>query len=501
MAAMMTKAKGSRGRGPGARGKPGTPGTAKKPWEENRFEHERFALIPAAEKWLRKKRLAEREVSLWTAVMPDDAVVSITYSDWLHRVQKLLKTWMDAGWAKAPRGREYQIMKDVSGVGVGLEFGPMSLAAHAVKKDDPEFWSDTGYHAFGYDPDRPPAAVEKILLDELSEFRTARAKKAARRPGKNPESKSRRASAASRQTPSRYKPKGIKTLKREIREAAAPSGENGEAAYEALAAIGKRPRRLGLEIWGDPAALRQALTGKLRREDGPHRLIDAVDPDRPVTEAESDTLHECEETIRRNLGGFLDVGRALTRIRDDRLYRAKFKRFEDYCREVWDFGKAYAYKLIAGPAVVENLAASTIGDGAKAEGGGRKGEGETTTPVVLPATESQVRPLTGLTPQEQVKVWQRVLDRAPRGADAVPQVTAAIVESVVREVKKPGAGGQGPGAGDGNGQARPSDYVRLTRGVTAEIEAFCRHANERMRQEIARFLRTLAVGIEEPTLP
>jgi hypothetical protein len=52
---------------------------------------------------------------------------------------------------------------------------------------------------------------------------------------------------------------------------------------------------------------------------------------------------------------------------------------EDYCRERWQFQKAYAHRLIASAKVIENV--SPVGD--------------------KPTTERQARPLTKLTPDQQ----------------------------------------------------------------------------------------------------
>lgn len=57
-------------------------------------------------------------------------------------------------------------------------------------------------------------------------------------------------------------------------------------------------------------------------------------------------LGECEQTIERGLATFVDVGRALLRIRDERLYRAEHGTFEAYCQGRWAFSRSRAYALI-----------------------------------------------------------------------------------------------------------------------------------------------------------
>lgn len=57
-------------------------------------------------------------------------------------------------------------------------------------------------------------------------------------------------------------------------------------------------------------------------------------------------LEQCEKAIERGLNTFVEVGRALTEIRDAKLYRVGFKTFEAYCKERWEIGRSRAYELI-----------------------------------------------------------------------------------------------------------------------------------------------------------
>lgn len=125
---------------------------------------------------------------------------------------------------------------------------------------------------------------------------------------------------------------------------------------------------------------------------------------------EAQTLAACEHTIEAGLKTFVAVGEALLTIRDQRLYRAEYGTFEDYCGERWGMGGDYARKMIRAAEVVGNLQADTIVS-------------------VLPATESQARPLTSLPPEQQREAWQRAVETAPEG-----KVTAAHVTRVVEEM-------------------------------------------------------------------
>lgn len=126
---------------------------------------------------------------------------------------------------------------------------------------------------------------------------------------------------------------------------------------------------------------------------------------------EHNRLVKLEQTIETGLKTFVDVGNALLEIREDRLYRTTHSRFEDYCKARWDFSYTYAYRLIEAAEAVGNIKTLPIGK-------------------VLPATESQARPLTSLTPDEQREAWQKAVDTAPNG-----KVTAEHVQNVAKEYR------------------------------------------------------------------
>lgn len=74
-----------------------------------------------------------------------------------------------------------------------------------------------------------------------------------------------------------------------------------------------------------------------------------------LTNSEKERLSELEETVERGLETFVEVGRALMEIRDQRLYRADYDTFEAYCRERWGHQVDWAYKQIRASRVVENV--------------------------------------------------------------------------------------------------------------------------------------------------
>jgi hypothetical protein len=116
----------------------------------------------------------------------------------------------------------------------------------------------------------------------------------------------------------------------------------------------------------------------------------------------------CENIICKGWDTFLEVGRALVTIRDQRLYRDRFGTFEDYCRGQWEFSKTHANRLIEAAAVAAIL-----------------------TPIgVKVKNESQLRPLVGLSPQKIPVAWKRAQEMAGGG-----QITAKVVRRAAEEFR------------------------------------------------------------------
>jgi len=130
------------------------------------------------------------------------------------------------------------------------------------------------------------------------------------------------------------------------------------------------------------------------------------------TELSSDEtleLERCETIIQRGLKTFFEVGAALLRIRDLRLYRTTHATFEDYCQLRWELGRRYVNQIIAASQVHANLGAMA--------------------PKQLPSNERQARPLTKLPdPALQREAWQQAVATAPDG-----RITAAHVAQVVQQ--------------------------------------------------------------------
>lgn len=112
---------------------------------------------------------------------------------------------------------------------------------------------------------------------------------------------------------------------------------------------------------------------------------------------------------------FYEAGKALMELRDRKLYLSTHQTFKHYC-ESFGFGYRYVYRLIAAAAVVENLALGC--------------------PIasLLPNSERQIRPLLGLSPDQQRDVWQEALTLT---SGQTP--TGSIVANIVQHKKEKSA--------------------------------------------------------------
>ena len=156
-----------------------------------------------------------------------------------------------------------------------------------------------------------------------------------------------------------------------------------------------------------------------------------------LTIQEVERLKELEHVIKDGLYTYFEVGGALMTIRDLELYRATHSTFESYCRDTFQISRAHAYRLIDSHNVqstidkaqainfIEQATSLQLETKNKEE----KGEvlndlGRST--LQKPQNESQVRPLTKLPPEKQVKAWRKAVETAPDG-----KITAKHVQQVV----------------------------------------------------------------------
>jgi hypothetical protein len=126
----------------------------------------------------------------------------------------------------------------------------------------------------------------------------------------------------------------------------------------------------------------------------------------PLGPGEEADLRACESVIRLHLQTFIDVGSALARIRDHRLYRAEYSTFEEYCQVRWSMSGRRARQHVEASVVVRVIEAAGL--------------------PILPATESQARPLVGLPAEVVPVVWFDAVASAPGGRVTAKHVTETV---------------------------------------------------------------------------
>lgn len=136
--------------------------------------------------------------------------------------------------------------------------------------------------------------------------------------------------------------------------------------------------------------------------------VTAVEVTELTQEEQSDRLH-LERKVER---AFFEAGKALTELRDRRLYRSTHKTFEDYCRDRFGHSRRQSYLLMDAAVVFDNLI-------------------EKCDPLdhILPTNERQVRPMTKLEPHQQQEVWVKAVEQS--GGKVPP---ARIVKNVVQQI-------------------------------------------------------------------
>ncbi|MBU0969184.1 MAG: hypothetical protein KKC20_00990 [Proteobacteria bacterium] len=149
----------------------------------------------------------------------------------------------------------------------------------------------------------------------------------------------------------------------------------------------------------------------------------------PLSEIEHAQLEACENVIRKGLCTFLEVGRALAEIHDNRLYRETHSDFRLYYKDVWDLGKSRAYQQMDGYRVVKMLEdkMSTMVDISEND--------STSNGIILPVNERQTRALLKLKkdPDALHKAWATV--RKTLKDDPKAKLTGALINKAVKDVK------------------------------------------------------------------
>lgn len=82
-----------------------------------------------------------------------------------------------------------------------------------------------------------------------------------------------------------------------------------------------------------------------------------------LSKVEKSALSECEEIVERGLVSFVEVGNALLRIRNERLYRSEFGTFQEYCEARWQMSDRHAGRMIDAAEISAHLVKTDPGVG------------------------------------------------------------------------------------------------------------------------------------------
>lgn len=120
---------------------------------------------------------------------------------------------------------------------------------------------------------------------------------------------------------------------------------------------------------------------------------------------------------------FYEAGKALTQLRERKLYRSTHKTFEEYCRDRFGHSRQKSNYLIAAAGVYDNLTTN----------GCQKLKVDDLTAngcQILPTSERQVRQLTQLEPIIQCEVWHQAI------AEAGGMPSGRIVKDIVERIRE-----------------------------------------------------------------
>jgi hypothetical protein len=136
-----------------------------------------------------------------------------------------------------------------------------------------------------------------------------------------------------------------------------------------------------------------------------------------LTTLELQKLTDLESKIDSGITTFLDVGAALSEIRDNKLYRSTHMTFDQYLRDRWGFSRGYGYYLIQATEVQENIF-----------GGEKHNLGEQAPDLPPIPTERHARALAKAPPNKQKEAWAKA--NATSEKPSVRETNRAVAQVV-----------------------------------------------------------------------
>lgn len=141
---------------------------------------------------------------------------------------------------------------------------------------------------------------------------------------------------------------------------------------------------------------------------------DTISVDSDLSEEEVRLREELEREV---VESFYRAGKALLTLQEMKLYRNTHATFEEYVQDVFGFHRVRGYQLIGAAKVIDNL---------------RKCKQFVYTDrEILPTTESQCRPLSKLSPEDQIAVWEESLTESKGKIPA-----ARVIQDVIQRIRE-----------------------------------------------------------------
>ncbi|MEH2023022.1 hypothetical protein [Nostoc sp.] len=116
---------------------------------------------------------------------------------------------------------------------------------------------------------------------------------------------------------------------------------------------------------------------------------------------------------------FFEAGKALTELRDHRLYRSTHGTFEEYCRDRFGYSRRQPYLLMEAAVIFDNLL-----------------ENCDRNDHILPTNEWQIRPLSKLDSDIQPEAWEQAVDSA-NGKVPSHRIVKDVVQRIIERTKVP----------------------------------------------------------------
>lgn len=215
-----------------------------------------------------------------------------------------------------------------------------------------------------------------------------------------------------------------------------------------------------------------------------------------MTESEQTEYENRKQQIHQGIENWVRVSADLLAIRDKRLYREQYKTFEECCRDEFNIGKEYAYRLIEAAQVMGELESpGTETEKCRAQTIVNKESAPKCTMYTPPADQkpappnvSQARALAKAPPGERKQKWKEAQETAPKDKTGKPKVTAAHVRRVVEQEAAPKPTNGEASAPVPEWQAVATDVD----GLISELRAFSRNMRRAFKVEGQTITRAAA---------